>query len=231
MSPIVDTDDPVQRVLLVLLVVALTFLAITYVRPGMFVPPAAPTARPAASAATAPTVTVGGAVDLGIGAAPPTANAKSAANTAGDLGSAAAVALTVVNTGSEPDRLLGASSDIGGEVAVVERAGHGNEAATHPLPGGAPVPAGASVALDPDATHLLLTGITAAEHKGDTFRLTLRFERAGEVVVPVQVRRSADKAEAKAAAPVTAGALRIENAWARAADSSELQPVAAGADR
>lgn len=226
-SHIVDINDPVQRVLLVLLAVALSFLALTYVRPGTFITPA----RPTAPAAVAPTVIAGGPVGFGSGSAPapPAAPAKpAAAATDPALGTTAAVAFTVVNTGTEPDRLLGASSEIGGDAAVVERTGNGQDAVTRPLTGGLPIPAGASVTLDPDGAHLLLTGVSQPEGKGDAFRVTLRFERAGEVEVPVQVRKSADKAQTRAAAPVAAGALRVENAWARAAEASDLRPPGVG---
>ncbi len=222
MTPIVDTKDPVQRVLLVLLAVAVSFLAVTYLRPDLFMTQARPTAPASASAPGMKPATIdGGPVGLGSasGSAPLATPAAGADES--DLGTTAAVAFTVVNTGTEPDRLLGAASAIGGDAVVAERSGEGHDAVTHPLANGLPIPAGASVALDPDGTHLLLTGITRPEDKGDTFLVTLRFERAGEVEVPVQVRKSAEKAQAHAAAPVAIGNLRIENAWARAADTPD----------
>ena len=47
--------------------------------------------------------------------------------------------------------------------------------------------AGGSVELKPGGMHLMFIGLKAPLRNGDTFPMTLRFEKAGEVVVTVNV--------------------------------------------
>lgn len=49
------------------------------------------------------------------------------------------------------------------------------------------LPAGGTVELKPGGLHLMLMGLKQPLKAGDTFPLTLRFEKAGEVVVTVNV--------------------------------------------
>ena len=49
------------------------------------------------------------------------------------------------------------------------------------------LPKGAMVELKPGGLHLMLMGLKAPLKAGDTFPMTLRFEKAGEVVVTVKV--------------------------------------------
>mgnify|MGYP002735320739 FL=1 len=50
-----------------------------------------------------------------------------------------------------------------------------------------PVPAGATIELAPGGFHGMLMGLTTALKEGDSFPVTLTFERAGEVTVDVEV--------------------------------------------
>ena len=50
-----------------------------------------------------------------------------------------------------------------------------------------PVPAGQSVQLAPGGYHGMLMGLTTALKEGDSFPVTLSFEKAGEVTVNVDV--------------------------------------------
>lgn len=50
------------------------------------------------------------------------------------------------------------------------------------------LPAGGTVALEPGGYHVMLTGLAADLVPGSEIQLTLTFERAGPLVVPVQVR-------------------------------------------
>ncbi len=50
------------------------------------------------------------------------------------------------------------------------------------------VPAGGTVAFAPGGYHVMLTGLTKPLSAGDTFELTLTFQKAGPVVLSVQVR-------------------------------------------
>jgi copper(I)-binding protein len=50
-----------------------------------------------------------------------------------------------------------------------------------------PVPAGQNVQLSPGGYHGMLMGLTTALKEGDSFPVTLSFEKAGEVTVNVDV--------------------------------------------
>ena len=49
------------------------------------------------------------------------------------------------------------------------------------------VPAGAAATLKPGGEHVMLIGVTAPLKKGETLSLTLVFEHAGEIAVPVPI--------------------------------------------
>lgn len=53
--------------------------------------------------------------------------------------------------------------------------------------GSLPIPAGARVELAPGGTHVMLAPLSAPLTPGETFSLTVRFERAGIMRVPVSV--------------------------------------------
>ena len=50
------------------------------------------------------------------------------------------------------------------------------------------LPANKVVELKPGASHIMLVGLKAPLKEGDSFPLTLKFEKAGEVVVDVKVQ-------------------------------------------
>ncbi|HSQ71610.1 MAG TPA: copper chaperone PCu(A)C, partial [Rubrivivax sp.] len=50
------------------------------------------------------------------------------------------------------------------------------------------IPAGQTVELRPGGLHVMFIGLTQTLDNGASFPLTLRFEKAGEVKVEVQVR-------------------------------------------
>ena len=51
-----------------------------------------------------------------------------------------------------------------------------------------PVPAGKAVMLQPGGMHIMLIGLKAPLKVGDSFPMTLKFEKAGEVKVDVKVQ-------------------------------------------
>ncbi len=100
---------------------------------------------------------------------------------------AGAAYLRIVNAGAEADRLLGASSP------VAERV----ELHTHRMRDGVmrmrrieavSVPGNEAAELKPGGDHVMLMGLTGPLKRGDTFPLTLSFEKAGKITVPVAVR-------------------------------------------
>jgi len=102
-------------------------------------------------------------------------------------GTTVGAAYLTIQGGTRADRLVDASSDRAAMVhlhAVEESDGvskmRGIEAVE--------VPAGQRVTLAPRSTHLMLMGLDGPLVAGQTFVVTLRFERAGELPVTVTVK-------------------------------------------
>lgn len=101
-------------------------------------------------------------------------------------GQAAAVYMAIINESAEPDRLLDATTSIAGMAMLhrtVSEAGVARMIKVEELQIGA----GGSVVLEPAGLHLMLTGLAVPLVTGESFPLTLRFERAGKVVVTVEI--------------------------------------------
>ena len=59
------------------------------------------------------------------------------------------------------------------------------------------VPAGGVVELKPGGLHIMFIGLTKTLKAGETFPMTLKFEKAGEVKVDVKVQAQAEAAQHK----------------------------------
>jgi copper(I)-binding protein len=104
------------------------------------------------------------------------------------------VSLTIENRGNTADRLLGASSPVADRVEVhATRLVAGKRAMTT-LTDGLAIPAAATLTLEPGAQHLMLIGLRLSLVQSETFPLTLRFQRTGEITVTARVRRKVDAA-------------------------------------
>lgn len=104
------------------------------------------------------------------------------------MASAGAAFLTLDNGKGPDDRLLSAQGDVSTTV----------ELHTHHMENGVmemrkvddiPVPAGKTVKLQPGGLHVMLIGLKAPLVEGETFPLTLNFEKAGAVTVEVAVHQ------------------------------------------
>jgi copper(I)-binding protein len=92
----------------------------------------------------------------------------------------------VRNNGSVPDRLLGGSTPMAARVEVHEMRMEGDVMRMREIPA-LDVPAGAPVKLAPGGLHLMLLGLKGPLKVGDKVPLKLRFEKAGEIGVVLQV--------------------------------------------
>lgn len=132
--------------------------------------------------------------------------------------STAAVFLQVANSGTEADRLVGATTDIATAVEIHETANAGGVMQMRPLVDGLEIPAGETVLLEPGGFHLMLVGINEDLVAGSNFELTLAFETAGDVKVTVPVFASLSAAiAAELPEPVVAGSITVSSVWSRQA--------------
>jgi len=102
--------------------------------------------------------------------------------------------LTLRNSGPVADRLLGARSPAAERVELHSMAMEGDVMKMRPVDA-VDVPAGGSVELKPGGLHLMLLGLKKPLQPGQSVPLTLRFEKAGDVPVQLQVQGSGAPAQ------------------------------------
>lgn len=103
--------------------------------------------------------------------------------------------VTIVNTGSEADRLIGGSFAMAGRAEVHEMKMEGDVMKMRQLEAGLDIPAGATVELKPGSYHMMFMKLTAPLESGTKVKGSLIFEKAGEV--PVEFAVEAIDAKAK----------------------------------
>lgn len=86
----------------------------------------------------------------------------------------------VENRGEKPDTLIAVHAEGGFPEPGIHDASMSHLSALV-------IPAGATVAFTPGATHLMFEPPLPPVARGDSLRLTLRFARAGELVIPMYV--------------------------------------------
>ncbi len=96
--------------------------------------------------------------------------------------------LIITNAATNADRLTGATSPAAGRVEIHESMIMDGKAMMHPRPGGAAVPAGGKVEFKPGGWHLMFIGLKAPLKAGETFPVTLNFQKAGKVQTTFTVR-------------------------------------------
>lgn len=95
--------------------------------------------------------------------------------------------VTIVNSGNEPDKLVGGSFALAGRAEVHEMKMEGDVMKMRQLEGGLDIPAGATVELKPGSYHLMFMKLTAPLEAGAKVKGSLVFEKAGEVPVEFAV--------------------------------------------
>jgi copper(I)-binding protein len=102
-------------------------------------------------------------------------------------GGSGAAFLTLRNTGTAPDRLLGASTPAAGKVELHSMVRDGDVMRMREQPA-IDLPPGQEVVLRPGGLHIMMLGLAQPLDRGATLPLTLRFEQAGEVTIQVAVQ-------------------------------------------
>lgn len=98
--------------------------------------------------------------------------------------------LTITNSGSEPDRLVAASSHRAGNVQLHQMTMANGIMTMRELKGGLAIPAGQTVTLEPNY-HLMFQNVEKPFKQGETIRAVLSFEKAGEITVDFAVGKIA----------------------------------------
>lgn len=95
--------------------------------------------------------------------------------------------LTVTNTGSAPDRLVGGSAAFAERVEIHEMATQNGVMTMRPVSGGLAIAPGQTVELKPGGLHVMFMGLSRPLAEGQTVKVTLEFEKAGKVEIDLAV--------------------------------------------
>ena len=91
--------------------------------------------------------------------------------------------MTITNTGTASERLVGGSSAISKSFEVHEMKMEGGVMKMRPVTGGIEIKPGQTVTLDPNGYHVMLVGLKEQLKQGSRFKATLEFAKAGKVDV------------------------------------------------
>lgn len=95
--------------------------------------------------------------------------------------------LTIVNKGSEPDRLVSVASPAAPKVEIHSMVMEGSVMKMRPVEGGLEIPAGGMVQLKPGSFHIMFLDVEKRFEEGTIIPVTLTFEKAGPVDVTLVV--------------------------------------------
>ncbi len=99
-----------------------------------------------------------------------------------------AVYLSIANTGSGDDRLIGAKSPAARKTELHTHEHKGGVARMRAIEGGVGLSSGQSHEFKPGGDHIMLLGLHKPLKEGEKFPVTLIFENAGEITVHVPVK-------------------------------------------
>ena len=101
-------------------------------------------------------------------------------------GTTGAVYFSIANKGDASDRLIGVKTPVAEKAELHESKMQDGMMEMRPV-GKLPIEAGQSATLKPGAKHVMLVGLKHPLKEGDSFPLTLSFEKAGDVTAAVHV--------------------------------------------
>ncbi len=97
--------------------------------------------------------------------------------------------LTIENKGAAPDRLVGGATEAAKAVQIHQMKMEGEMMKMGQVDSGLEIPAGGTVALTTggDGYHLMLMGVGTPFKEGECLQLTLKFEKAGDVPLVLNI--------------------------------------------
>jgi copper(I)-binding protein len=95
--------------------------------------------------------------------------------------------MTITNTGTTPDRLVGGSVEAAKRFEIHEMSMEGGVMKMRELPKGLEIAPGATVELKPGSYHVMMMNLSKQFMQGDKVKGSLTFEKAGKVDVEFSV--------------------------------------------
>jgi periplasmic copper chaperone A len=95
--------------------------------------------------------------------------------------------MSITNTGSKPDRLVGGTAAATGRFEVHHSVTSGGVTRMQAVEGGLEIKPGETVELKPGGIHAMLVDLPKGPKAGETIKGTLQFENAGALEIEYQV--------------------------------------------
>ncbi len=95
--------------------------------------------------------------------------------------------MTITNSGSTADRLVGGASDISNRFEIHEMSMDNGVMRMRPVAQGLEIKPGETVKLEPGGNHVMFVGLRQPIAQGEHVKATLSFEKAGKVEVDFTV--------------------------------------------
>ncbi len=102
---------------------------------------------------------------------------------------AGAAFVTVNNTGKSDDRVISASADVSRKVELHTHIRQDDVMMMRKVDG-VDIPAGNKIVLKPGGYHIMLIGLKAPLKSGESFPLSLTFEKAGTIQTTVSIQKT-----------------------------------------
>ncbi len=99
--------------------------------------------------------------------------------------------LTIKNTGTSDDMLIGASSTISKKTELHTHIKDGDVMRMRRVKGGIKVPKGGYAELKSGGFHVMFIGLKAPLKSGTTFPVTFKFKNAGDITLKMSVQKKA----------------------------------------
>lgn len=96
--------------------------------------------------------------------------------------------LVIENRGPAVDKLQSASTEVARKIEIHEMAVTDGVMTMRPVEGGLPIEAGSTVTFAPGGLHLMIVGLSAPLVRGDEVPVSLKFEKAGDIIVSFDVQ-------------------------------------------
>jgi copper(I)-binding protein len=91
--------------------------------------------------------------------------------------------MTIANTGTTPDRLIGGASDVSSRVEIHDMSMDNGVMKMRPVANGLEIKPGQTVEFRPGGYHVMFLGLKKGLEQGQQVKATLAFEKAGKVSV------------------------------------------------
>jgi len=93
------------------------------------------------------------------------------------------------NSGKMADKLVSASADVAKKVEIHTHINEGGVMKMRKVEGGIAIPAGGMAELKPGGYHIMFMGLHAPLKEGDSFPMTVTFEKAGAKKLTVKIMK------------------------------------------